>query len=56
MFPTPKYARMEKNSMAIEPIKPRLVLAKIREKVKRRAVKRIIKNKNIAPNIPGSIK
>jgi hypothetical protein len=56
MFPTPKYARMKKNCMATEPIKPRLVLAKISEKVKRRATKKIIKNKNIAPKIPGSIK
>lgn len=40
----------------MELIKPRLVLVKIREKVKRSAAKRIIKNIGTIPKVPGSIK
>lgn len=40
----------------MELIKPRLVLAKIREKVKRSAAKSITKNSGTIPNVPGSIK
>lgn len=56
IFPTPKYKRIEKMVKEIEATSPRLELAKISEKVKRRAVKNVIKNKRITPKVPGSTK
>jgi len=56
IFPTPRYARIEKRDREVEIINPRRVLAKIKEKVKRSVVKKMMKNRGTTPKIPGSTK
>jgi len=56
MLPTPKYIRRRKKVVAIVATIPRRLLAKIKEKVKRRQKNIKTKNRKTAPNEPGSIK
>lgn len=55
-LPTPKYLRIKKRDRDREVSKPRRELAKRREKAKRSATKRVIKNKGTTPKVPGSTK
>jgi len=55
-LPTPKYLRIRNKVIPNEAKKPRLELAKIVEKVKRRLKKRRRKNPGIAKRASGSIK
>jgi hypothetical protein len=56
ILPTPKYIRIENRDKDIEIIRPRRELAKIREKVKRAAIKNVIKNNGTTQNVTGSTK
>ena len=56
IFPIPKNLSIKNSSMAKEIRRPRLVLAKIVEKVKRRARKDKTKNKGSIPKKFGSKK
>jgi hypothetical protein len=56
ILPTPKYNNIRNKDNEEAVISPRRELAKIKEKVKRRATKIVIKNKRITPNVPGSTK
>jgi hypothetical protein len=55
-LPTPKYLKTRKRVKAIEERRPRLELAKIKEKVKSRATKKVMKNRGTIPKVPGSTK
>lgn len=56
ILPTPKKLSKKKKVKEIDPIKPRLVLANIKENVKRRVVKKRTKNIGITRNVSGSTK
>ncbi len=48
--------RTKKRDIDREMRRPRLELAKIREKVKSRATKNVMKNSGTTPKVPGSTK
>jgi len=56
ILPTPRYIRKRKKVRAIVARIPRLLLAKISEKVKRKQKKTKTKNRGITANESGSIK
>jgi hypothetical protein len=56
IFPIPKYDSRRKKVRAMVATIPRLLFAKIREKVKRRQKKIRTKKRKIAPKEPGSTK
>lgn len=56
ILPTPKKLSKRKKVREMDPIKPRLVLANIKENVKRRVVKKRMKNTGIIKNVSGSTK
>jgi len=56
IFPTPRYERNAKSDNDTEMIRPRRELAKIKEKVKRRAANRRAKNRAMVPKTSGLTK
>ena len=56
ILPTPKYIRIKNMDKNMEAIKPRRLLAKRSENVKRSETKIVTKNRGITPNVPGSTK
>lgn len=55
-LPTPRYMRIENSVKDKDATRPRLELVKSNEKVNKRAVNNIIKNKGTAPKVLGSTK
>jgi len=51
ILPTPRYIRIRNKDRATEAINPRRELEKMREKVKRSAVKKVIKNNGTTPKV-----